>query len=62
MTEPLSHGSVIWVTLDPARRREQAGTLPAVVLSSDDYLQAVPDLAIVVPVTTRDAAGPTTCP
>lgn len=54
MSDPLTSGSVIWVQLDPTRGREQAGTRPAVVLSSDGYLDAVPDLVIVVPVTTRD--------
>lgn len=58
MTEPLSHGAIVWVQLDPTRGREQAGTRPAVVLSSDGYLEAVPDLAIVIPVTTRDRAWP----
>jgi mRNA interferase MazF len=58
MTEPLSPGAVAWVQLDPTRGREQAGTRPAVVLSSDGYLKAVPDLAIVVPVTTRDRGWP----
>ncbi len=58
MSEPLGHGSVVWVQLDPTRGREQAGTRPAVILCSDGYLDAVPDLAIVVPVTTRDRAWP----
>lgn len=58
MTEPLTRGAVVWVQLDPTRGREQAGTRPAVVLSSDGYLDAVPDLAIVVPVTTRDRGWP----
>lgn len=53
-----THGSVVWVQLDPTRGREQAGTRPAVVLSSAGYLDAVPDLAIVVPVTTRDRGWP----
>lgn len=58
MTDPLTSGSVVWVQLDPARGPEQAGNRPAVVLSSDGYLNAVPDLAIVVPVTTRDRGWP----
>jgi mRNA interferase MazF len=58
MTEPLTRGAVVWVHLDPSRGREQAGTRPAVVLSSNDYLAAVPDLVIVVPVTTRDRGWP----
>jgi len=58
MTDPLPRGAVVWVQLDPTRGREQADTWPAVVLSSDGYLDAVPDLAIVVPVTTRDRGWP----
>lgn len=58
MTETLGPGSVAWVRLDPTRGREQAGTRPAVVLSSAAYLEAVPDLVIVVPVTTRDRGWP----
>jgi mRNA interferase MazF len=58
MTEPLTRGAVVWVQLDPTRGCEQAGTRPAVVLSSAGYLEAVPDLAIVVPVTTRDRGWP----
>lgn len=58
MTEPLTRGAVVWVQPDPTRGREQAGTRPAVVLSSDGYLDAVPDLAIVIPVTTRDRGWP----
>jgi mRNA interferase MazF len=58
MTELLVQRSVVWVQLDPTLGREQAGTRPAVVLSSDDYLDAVPELAIVVPVTTRDRGWP----
>jgi len=34
--------------------REQRGTRPAVVIASRGYLAAVPELAIVVPATTRD--------
>lgn len=58
MTEQLARRSVIWVQLDPTRGGEQSGTRPAVVLSSDAYLEAVPDLAVVVPVTTRDRGWP----
>lgn len=58
MTEALTRGALVWVQFDLTRGREQAGTRPAVVLSSDGYLHAVPDLAIVVPVTTRDRGWP----
>ncbi len=58
MPESVVHGAVVWVQLHPTRGREQVGTRPAVVLCSDAYLDAVPDLAIVVPVTTRDRGWP----
>jgi mRNA interferase MazF len=58
MADLLARRSVVWVQLDPTLGREQAGSRPAVVLSSHDYLDAVPDLAIVVPVTTRDRGRP----
>ena len=53
VTEPLMRRSVVWVQFDPTPGQEQADSRPAVVLSSDDYLDAVPDLAIVVPVHPR---------
>jgi mRNA interferase MazF len=49
---------VVWVNLDPTRGREQAGTRPAVVIASDDYLANVGELIIVIPVTTRDRNWP----
>jgi Growth inhibitor len=58
VTPELQRGSVVWVDLNPTRGREQAGTRPAVVIATDDYLHAVPDLAIVLPVTTRDRGWP----
>ncbi len=58
MPESLRRGSVVWVNLDPTRGSEQAGTRPAVVIASDDYLASVPDLVIVIPVTTRDRRWP----
>ncbi len=54
----LSPGSVVWVQLDPTVGREQQGTRPAVVIASRGYLRAVPDLAIIVPATTRDRGWP----
>lgn len=53
----MHRGAAVWVMLDPTRR-EQAGTRPAVVVSGDDYLASVPDLVIVVPVTSRDRGWP----
>lgn len=58
VTDQLRRGSVAWVDLGPTLGREQAGTRPAVVISSDDYLASVPDLVIVVPVTSRDRRWP----
>jgi mRNA interferase MazF len=51
-------GDVVWVDLDPARGREQAGIRPGVVVSSAAYLRAVTALAIVIPVTTRERGWP----
>jgi len=58
MPEALHRGAAVWVNLDPTRGREQAGTRPAVVIASDDYIANVPELAIVIPVTTRDRHWP----
>lgn len=58
MSERLLRGDAVWVNLDPTRGHEQAGTRPAVVIASDDYLVSVPDLVIVIPVTTRDRGWP----
>lgn len=54
MTLELKTGSVVWAAFDPVKGREQGGHRPAVVISSDLYLDVVDTLAIVVPVTTRD--------
>lgn len=58
MSSPPRRGSIVWVDLNPTRGREQAGTRPAVVVASDGYLANVPDLVIVVPVTTTDRSWP----
>lgn len=58
MTLPLRRGSIVWVDLSPTRGREQAGSRPAVVISSDGYLANVPELVIIVPVTTTDRSWP----
>lgn len=52
----LRRGTVVWVDLDPTRGREQRGTRPALVISSGGYLQSVPELVVVVPLTTVDRA------
>ncbi len=58
VTTALRRGSIVWVDLDPTRGREQAGSRPAVVIASDGYLTNVPELVIVVPVTTTDRGWP----
>jgi len=55
---PLRRGSIVWIDLDPTRGHEQAGTRPAIVIASDGYLSSVPDLVIVLPVTTTDRGWP----
>lgn len=58
VTDPLEPGSIVWVNLDPTMGREQAGRRPAVVVASAGYLQAVTELAIVVPATTTERGWP----
>lgn len=58
MRLPLRRSSIVWVDLSPTRGREQAGSRPAVVISSQGYLANVPELLIIVPVTTTDRGWP----
>lgn len=58
VSESLRRGRIVWVQLDSARGHEQAGTRPAVVVASDGYLENVPELAVVVPLTSRDRGWP----
>lgn len=58
MPERLKRGDLVWVQLDPTRGREQAGTRPVVIIAHDSYLASVPELIIVVPVTTTDRGWP----
>lgn len=58
MSAPLQRGSLVWVDLDPVRGREQSGHRSALVISSDGFLASVPDLVIVLPVTTTDRGWP----
>lgn len=51
-------GQVVWVNLSPVVGSEQAGHRPAVIVASNDYLASVPNVVIVVPVTTRDRGIP----
>jgi mRNA interferase MazF len=55
---PLRRGEVAWVEFDPVRGHEQAGRRPALVISTDAYHASIPNLAVVVPVTTRDRGLP----
>lgn len=54
----LFSGDVVWAELGPSRGREQQGRQPMVVVASDDYLETVDTLAIVVLVTSRDRGWP----
>ncbi len=47
-------GEVWIVDLDPTRGHEQAGRRPALVISVDPFNQSAAELAIVLPVTSRD--------
>ena len=58
MTVPVLPGSVVWVDLNPTVGREQAGRRPAVIVASSGYLDAVTELAIVVPATTTNRGWP----
>lgn len=51
-------GQVVWINFNPVVGSEQSGHRPAIIVSSDDYLDAIPNVAIVVPVTTRDRQLP----
>lgn len=46
-------GSVCWAWLDPTVGREQSGRRPVVVVSSQDYIDVVTTLVIVVPISGR---------
>ena len=54
----LRRGDVVWADFSPTRGREQARERLAVVIASNDYLESVPNLAIVLPVTTKDRGWP----
>jgi mRNA interferase MazF len=49
----------IWVVdLDPTEGREQRGTRPALVVSTNEFNNGPAQLAVVVPLTTRDRGIP----
>jgi mRNA interferase MazF len=54
----LSRGAIVWVDFDPTRGQEQRGSRPALVVSSEDYLDSVRGLVIVVPITSVDRGWP----
>lgn len=59
MTVPdLFCGRVVWVDLSPVIGSEQSGHRPAVVVSGNDYLASIPNVVIVLPITTRDRGLP----
>lgn len=51
-------GTVAWAELDPAVGREQGGRRPVLVVASRGYLDAVDQLALVVPITSVDRGWP----
>ncbi|WP_028478873.1 type II toxin-antitoxin system PemK/MazF family toxin [Nocardia sp. CNY236] len=56
--QPYRPGDVIWTDLSPAKGHEQDGRRPAVIISTADYLRAVRNLVVIVPVTTSDRGWP----
>jgi len=54
----LRQGAVVWAWLDPAVGREQTGRRPVVVVSSDEYVDVVTTLLVVVPVSRTDRRWP----
>lgn len=57
MTEPFC-GQIVWVNLSPVVGSEQSGHRPAVIISGNDYLASVPNVLVVLPITTRDRGLP----
>ena len=53
MLPPPSRGEIWLVNLNPTRGHEQAGTRPAVVVSTDMFNHGPANLVIVMPLTTR---------
>jgi mRNA interferase MazF len=53
-----SRGEVWLVDLNPTRGHEQAGTRPALVVSTDEFNQGPAGLVIVVPMTTTERGIP----
>jgi mRNA interferase MazF len=53
VTQP-ERGEVWNIDLDPVRGREQAGRLPALVVSVDPLNHSAAEIAIVLPITSRE--------
>lgn len=47
-------GDVVWANLDPTAGSEQRGNRPVLIVSSAAYNDAIPNILIVIPVTTVD--------
>lgn len=55
-------GDIVWAELGPGFGREQSGRRPVIVVASNDYLEALDSLLLVVPVTSRDRGWPNHVP
>ena len=54
----LRRGDLVWADFSPTRGREQTGERPAVIVAANQYLESVPNLVIVLPITTVDRGWP----
>jgi mRNA interferase MazF len=55
--EPL-RGEIWTVNLDPTRGRKQAGSRPALVVSTDTFNRGPADLVVVIPITSKGKCIP----
>lgn len=54
----VGRGEIWLVDLDPTRGHEQAGRRPCLIVSADQFNTSAAELAVVVPLTTRDRRLP----
>lgn len=54
----LRQGDLVWADFSPKKGREQSGLRPALIVATGEYLDSIPNLVIVVPVTTVDRGLP----
>ncbi|MCH6472565.1 type II toxin-antitoxin system PemK/MazF family toxin [Sinomonas terrae] len=54
----LERSQVVWVNFNPTKGSEQAGHRPALVISTDEFNSIIPNVVVVLPVTTRDRGLP----